>query len=216
MKIQVESNSLKHYGVLGMKWGRRKRQSDTLNPSQSMPGTSGRNPFAQKLDGTPGKTPNIKGKRKDYGLPKQNKSGKVDPKNMSDEELQKINRRDALENAYRKIHPESKLSDGLGDAGRASDGVARGANALKTMNDNYIKNKQRQKNYEEAKTMSNKELQDKITRLNLERQYADLNPQQVSQGSQRVSNILSATGTIAGLASTGLTVASLAAKLFKK
>jgi hypothetical protein len=47
-----------------------------------------------------------------------------------------------------------------------------------------------------TKALSNKELQDLITRMNLEQQYARLNPSKVQKGAQVVSDILRIGGTI--------------------
>ena len=63
--------------------------------------------------------------------------------------------------------------------------------------------------------MSDKELNDKINREILERRYNEIfsSPTKEEIGRQKVSNILSAAGTIAGVASSALGIALLIKQL---
>lgn len=58
------------------------------------------------------------------------------------------------------------------------------------------------------KVLSNKELQDVITRLNLEQQFARLNPSVLKRGEQVVKEILGLTNTVNTAISVGTTLIS--------
>jgi hypothetical protein len=88
--MKVDSNFLKHYGILGMKWGRRKGSSDSSSPKK--PGS----PDHQRKQ-------SLKGKR---------------IKDMSNEEIRDFTTRLQLESSYKKanIKPKSasrKIVEGI-------------------------------------------------------------------------------------------------------
>lgn len=56
--------------------------------------------------------------------------------------------------------------------------------------------------------MSNQELQEYITRMQLEDKYADLSASRVSRGASYAKEILSITGSVVGIASAGIGIAT--------
>ena len=65
-------------------------------------------------------------------------------------------------------------------------------------------------------TMSNKELQDVITRASLESQYAALHPSRKARGAERAGRALSTIGSIASIAAAGATTALAINQLISK
>ena len=57
-----------------------------------------------------------------------------------------------------------------------------------------------------VKSMSDQELRERLNRLNMEEQYAKLNPSTVSRGKDMTSKILKAGTTVATVTSTALTI----------
>lgn len=61
--------------------------------------------------------------------------------------------------------------------------------------------------------MSNKELQDAITRMNLERQYQQLSQKDVGKGRQYLEDVLSVTGSVVAITGSALSIAIAINKL---
>jgi len=59
----------------------------------------------------------------------------------------------------------------------------------------------------DIKTMTDKELKDQVSRLNLEQQYSNLSLPQTSKGQAYVSNTLSVAGSVLGIASSAVGIA---------
>lgn len=66
-----------------------------------------------------------------------------------------------------------------------------------------------------VKTMSDAELRNRLNRLNMEQQYAKLNPTTVSKGKNQVSKVLKVAGGVATASGTALTLYSNANKIRK-
>ena len=85
----MNDDELMHYGVLGMKWGRRKKRSFSRS--------------SKKRNKTKGWSKEAKAVR---SIQKKGVKG------MSNAELRKVNERKQLENQYRQLNP-SKIKKGL-------------------------------------------------------------------------------------------------------
>lgn len=96
----------------------------------------------------------------------------------------------------------SKISKSTSEAARSASNIARRS-----------ANKKRQKEIDkmDVSKMTNKELQDIINRLNLERNYKQLVSQDISIGKDRVLDILEYAGDVAAI---GASAASIAAAIY--
>lgn len=123
--------------------------------------------------------------------------------NMSDEELKKINARYALESNYRKNHksPTDRFKDTSNQAKNTADASA---NTLRKASD-LIRDK---RNNEDLSKYSNKELQDRITRINLESTYRNLtsSPSKLKSGMRTTATVLEVVG---GATATAVAAVSL-------
>lgn len=60
---------------------------------------------------------------------------------------------------------------------------------------------------DEISSMSDQELRNRINRMNLERQYADLSPSKVSRGASYAKTTLEVAGSVAAIAGSALSIA---------
>ena len=127
--------------------------------------------------------------------------------NYSTKKIKNVNERNEAISKYKKNHPDklqtyadiaNSTSSGLKNASQVIDSLPRKSRPRMNLND-----------------MSDKELNDKINREILERRYNEIfsSPTKEEIGRQKVSNILSAAGTIAGVASSALGIALLIKQL---
>ena len=91
----------------------------------------------------------------------------------------------------------------------ASNAFREGSNIASTVARNSRPSKKVRKDISQ---MSDQELRARINRLNMEQQYADLNPSRVARGASCAANILAVAG---GVAAIGASVATIA-MAFKK
>lgn len=158
-EISMTPQELKHYGVLGMKWGRRKGPSA---PSSK----------------------NVK--------------------NMSDDELQKTTQRINREKAYKKAtsgpNRLNESANALNNARNLTD------NTRKLVSMTPSKNKGG-KFKESGTDLSDAELKSRITRMQQEQQYAQLNSNYTSSGKQKVDTVLAVAGTTLAVASSAAALA---------
>lgn len=100
-----------------------------------------------------------------------------------------------------------------GNIGSNAAGMARTGSGLA----NRVASRKQAKVREKAKreidvsNMSNKELQDAITRMNLERQYKDLKTSELSAGRSTISDILADVGDVVAI---GAGLAGIAASIY--
>lgn len=107
-------------------------------------------------------------------------------------------RTDANSKQIKKLANTSKLgkstSEAFSTASRLADDAARLAKPSKKVK-------------AELSKMSDKELRERINRMNMEQQYANLNPSRISRGASHASNALSVIGSLAAI---GGSVAAMA------
>lgn len=107
-------------------------------------------------------------------------------------------RTDANNKQIRKLANTSKLGKSTSDAFNTASNLADDAARLA---------KPSKKVKAELSKMSDKELREKINRMNMEQQYANLNPSKVSRGASHAANALSVIGSLAAI---GGSVAAMA------
>lgn len=133
--------------------------------------------------------------------------------------------RDILANAQKKkenrVSDESKLIDpdrwvqeDIGNAKNIADASSKLVGLGKDI-EKLTRKEPKNTSRTDSSMMSDKELRDRINRMMMEKQYADLTrkPEQVSKGRKIVTNILEYSGAIAGVVSSSLGIALAVQKL---
>lgn len=126
---------------------------------------------------------------------------------VSDEEKQAAVKKYNLDKAYEKVQGKSKLERSK-EIGNASYELV---NRAKKINDESMKSQTYRERMDLSK-MSNKELQDRITRENLELQYNKLFGEEkstVSKGQQYLGEILDVAGDVLAIGTSAITLALL-------
>ena len=112
----------------------------------------------------------------------------------------------------KQLTPEQKAQK-LNTAAKLTQIGTQAVSEASNAYDSHLRNKSKEKAIEETKTMSDSELRSKVNRMQLEQQYANLNPATVSKGQRAISGIFTAITAIGSLAVTGLTAATLIQQL---
>lgn len=144
--------------------------------------------------------------RKHYNVGKAKVAGKQYP---SYDEMQQVVKQKGMEKAYDKaIAPDNSK---INQAKNVADQTRNLANKAQDSYRDYKRSKQPPI---DTSKMSNRELQEAITRMNLENQYTDLvrKRENIKSGKDYVDKALEVTKTVAEVASVGLAVYAL----FKK
>lgn len=183
----MEDNYLIHHGVKGMKWGvRRQRKLYGLDDKPKNRSSSASQETKPGSSYVPKKSNNPFGEKKT--------ETKKEKQPLTPEQKQK---------QINNLNAATQLTKiGTQTVGQA-----------KQVHDSYLSSKKAKSALEEAQQMSDKELRDRVNRLNLERQYSQMSPATVSKGQQAVSAALNAAQIAGGLAVTGLTIATLIKQL---
>jgi len=146
----------------------------------------------------------------------QKRLGKATSKSMADDELKAKVDRLNLEKNYDKLSSDKNdksISKSSFETGATAAKEA--GNVLSTINrrkENELSNKKR----EEAKQLSDKDLKDKINRLNMEQQYRNLTTKDVDVGKSRVEDFLSISGSVLTVAAAGAGLALTVRQLMNK
>lgn len=145
--------------------------------------------------------------RRHYGTGKT--VGKQYP---SYDEMQQTVKQKSMEKAYDKAIDRNSKSDIANQARNVADQTR---NVINSAKNNYQEAKKNSKPKPDVSKMSNKELQDAITRMNLEDNYTRLiqNREAQQRGKDKVETMLDAMGTVASVASVAATVAGIIMKV---
>ena len=96
----------------------------------------------------------------------------------------------------------------LGAAKNLSSNASNAANEASNMIGRVSRNHRPSKKVRnELATMSDQELRNKINRMQMEQQYANLNPSKVSRGANYAANVLSVAGSIAAIGASSVGIA---------
>lgn len=106
-----------------------------------------------------------------------------------------------------RIHNKLPSSNTLGSAKSISDHSRLGVDAIRNTSSQTHRNKKGSTGREQARSMSDAELKQKISRLNLEQQYANLSANNVSKGRVTMENTLSIAGGVLATTSSVLGIA---------
>lgn len=133
--------------------------------------------------------------------------------NSRDDDLVKYSKHNAVMQAYAKAQAQDiETAQKAGNS--AYDAFNKSAQALRkadTMRNKEITNKP------DLSGMTNKELQDAITRMNLERQYTNLTAEPATKsGAEKAADILEFTGTILAITASALGAAAGIKTLIEK
>ena len=178
-------NELYHHGVKGMKWGQRRYQ----NKDGSLT-SQGKKRAQENLSKDHVRAQELRKKR---------------PSEMSNKELNELNKRNELEKKFNENNKQRSELDVSKDVLKSYSNMI---NQAKNIN-RSIPTKDTRKPLD-LSNMSDKELRDRINRANLERQYNDLyNPPRVSKGRKYLTTVLEVGGsvTMMGLSAVELAIA---------
>ena len=145
--------------------------------------------------------------RRHYGVGKA-----VGSQYPSYDEMQQTVKQKSMEKAYDKAIDRKDKSSVANDVKNAADQTK---NAINTAKNQYKDAQRNSQPKPDVSKMSNKELQDAITRMNLEDNYIRLvqNREAQQKGKDKVEKMLDAMGTVAQVASTAAAVAAIVLKV---
>lgn len=112
-----------------------------------------------------------------------------------------------------------KKVDVAGKLGKASGVAAQTGRTLEDadrVNTAIAKIKNSKKTKAELKEMDDKQLRDRVNRLNMEQQYKNLTADRMSDGQQRVGNVLKVSAAVAATTASALGIARIFTELLKK
>ncbi len=130
-------------------------------------------------------------------------------KDMSDAELKEYNTRRGMEEKYKeyqkkddtsmkRLNTASDIANKTRDAYNASE---------RSINDMFREKHQQQKNSIDLSNMSDDELRKRVNRMNMERQYRDLTPAEVTKGERAVNTAMSIVGPALAATASALSIA---------
>lgn len=111
---------------------------------------------------------------------------------------------------YREVssRPKKNFNPGkkqLGSVSKNINSVAGNVNSVRSLRKDLASSAEKRTALEDAKNMTDDQLRERINRLNLENNYVNaISQQQVANGSDTVDRILAVTGTVLGIAATGV------------
>lgn len=199
---------LEHYGVIGMRWGKRKaRGTIGLNPPPGSGSSSGSSSTGgQRHSNTGGSSGGSKRKSRPYVNAKWREVNDGPNPSSSNKKSKKTDTQEPRDTANPTPKPKSDKVDlggvktGLKDGKKIAEG---GAKYLeKERKDRTTNNLKKQ-----ANEMSDTELREVINRLSMEQKYVSIMEKQgVSEAKSNLEKTLEVAGQVAGYADTALSV----------
>lgn len=233
----MDTNYIQHYGIEGQKWGQRNGPPYPLKPSahsaaekkaaratsggvskrkvkyggvQDMQGMSDEEltkaSTRSKLESTY--------RQREAAANAHNIKNTADASKLSTEELKAYNDRRAAVDQYKKYQKDDydksveERTKGL----RTAKSIVDNANNINKAIDKSIReyneeNRRARKAAMDLSHLSDDDLRRAINRMNLERQYRDLTPVEITRGERVAANILRTTGTVMTTSSSALDIA---------
>lgn len=233
----METTYIEHHGIKGQKWGARNGPPYPLKPSdhsaaeksaaratsggvskrkvkyggvQDMQGMSDaeltKASTRSKLESTY--------RQREAAANAHNIKNTTDASKLSTEELKAYNDRRAAVDQYKKYQKDDydasveERTKGLRTAKSIVDNANNINNAIdKSIRAYHEENRKARKAAMDLSKMSDDDLRKAINRMNLERQYRDLTPVEISRGERVAANILRTTGTVMTTSSSALDIA---------
>lgn len=172
----MSENYLQHYGILGMKWGKRNGPPYPLTGKQmSSSERKAKRTGSKYVNATP-----------------PGRSSTKSASEMTTQELKDYNTRKGLEKQYNK-YQNSNLEKTRQMLELANNSVN---SANRTAEEYFRDEHKRKKQQIDLSHLSDDELRKIVNRLNLEKQYRDLTPDEITKGEVAVKTALGVLGTV--------------------
>lgn len=136
-------------------------------------------------------------------------SNKTSARDMTTRELQEYNARRQAEDQYKQYQQKDDVSTKRWNTASDIANKTRDAYnaAERSVNDMFREKHQQQKNSIDLSNMSDDELRKRVNRMNMERQYRDLTPAEVTKGERAVNTAMSIIGPALAATASALSIA---------